>query len=165
MKGIGLICILLTCAGAGIYAASQLRRQVRQYQLLTAFLKDCAVYIRYQSVPLQELFQILAENPDYQNFVFLQTVIRKLSPERSLESVWHEAVQMGGLPPEAERILQNIGHEIGKTDIAGQLALLELYQMQMQSACETCQTSCEQKTKLYQSIGWLSGAMLAILFL
>lgn len=163
MKFLGILCIILSCAGTGIYMASHLKNQVRQYQKLLAFLEDCAIYIRYQSLPLQELFAMLAEHPDYESLDFLRKL--KISPEFSPEILWYGAVQESRLPSGAKQILQNLGHELGKTDIQGQLAVLALYQTQMQTACEQCRVCYEKKSKLYQSLGWLGGAMLAILFI
>ena len=162
MKLLGILCIVLACAGTGIYMAYFTKNQVKQYQKLLAFLEDCAIYIRYQSLPLQELFVILAENPDYQNFDFLEKL--KLTPEISPEMIWHKSIQESNLPLQAKQILQNLGHELGKTDTQVQLAILELYQTQMQTACEQSRACCEKKSKLYQSLGLLGGAMLAILF-
>ncbi|MBD5143995.1 MAG: hypothetical protein HDT22_10380 [Ruminococcus sp.] len=163
MKLLGIFCIMSACAGTGIYKAYFIKNQVKQYQKLLAFLEDCAIYIRYQSLPLQELFAILSENPDYENFNFLKKL--KFSPEKSLEILWHDSIQESNLPLQAKQILQNLGHELGKTDTQGQLAVLELYQAQMQTACEQSFACCEKKSKLYQSLGWLGGAMLAILFI
>jgi len=162
MKALGILCVFLTCAGTGFYLAMMLRKEVRIYERLTAFLKDCSVYIQYQNLPLQELFQILAGNPDYAGLQFLQN-IREF--RQDFETVWSCAVQSGTLPEDAERILLNLGHELGKTDVSGQIALLELYQNQMTRAYEDARTACFRKTKLYQSLGCLGGAMLAILFL
>nr|MDE6004465.1 stage III sporulation protein AB [Oscillospiraceae bacterium] len=155
--------IILDCAGTGMDTAYNIKNQVRHYQKLLPLLEDCAIYIRYQNLPLQELFSILEENPDYQDFNFLKKL--KLSPEFSPEIIWHEAIQESNLPSQAKQILQNLGHELGKTDTQGQLAVIALYQTQMQTACEQCRSGCEKKSKLYQSLGWLGGAMLAILFI
>ncbi len=156
----GVLCLLLTCAGTGMYAGIQVKKQVRQYQLLLSFLNDCEIYIRYQNLPLQELFSLLAENPDYRQLAFLNEI---RTGEGSPHMRWQKAVQH--LSGEARTIFQNLGHAIGQTDLQGQIAVLELSQIQMQSAYENCRTASEKKRKLYQSLGWLGGAMLAVLFL
>ena len=166
MKSLGILCILAACAGTGIYMAMRLRNQFRQYQKLLAFLEDCAVYIRYQGLPLQELFAILAEHPDYESFDFLGKLKKsELSFQISPEVLWTEAIQSSMIPLEAKQILQNLGHELGKTDTQGQLAVLELYQTQMQMAYEQFRTGYQKKSRLYQSLGWLGGAMLAVLLI
>lgn len=166
MKFLGILCILAACAGTGIYLAMRLKNQFRQYQKLLAFLADCAVYIRYQGLPLQELFAVLSEHPDYENLDFLGKLKQSaLSFRISPEILWTEAVQNSTIPPEARQILQNLGYELGKTDTQGQLAVLELYQTQMQSAYEQFRTGYQKKSRLYQSLGWLGGAMLAVLLI
>ncbi|MDE6730022.1 MAG: stage III sporulation protein AB [Oscillospiraceae bacterium] len=169
IKMIGILCILTACAGTGIYLATRLTGQIRIYQKLLAFLQDCAVYIRYQGLPLQELFELLAGQPDYENLDFLDYLNNSESCAGlsgiPIESRWESALKHSRIPAEARRILQNLGHELGKTDTQGQLTVLELYQMQMQTAYEQLRGDYQKKSRLYQSLGWLGGAMLAILLI
>ncbi|MDE5883675.1 MAG: stage III sporulation protein AB [Oscillospiraceae bacterium] len=169
IKILGIICILAACAGTGVYLAMRLTEQIRIYQKLLAFLQDCAVYIRYQGLPLQELFGLLAGQSDYENLDFLEN-LKNLESCAGLsgipiESRWESALEHSRIPTEARQILRNLGHELGKTDTQGQLAVLELYQTQMQTAYEQFREDYQKKSRLYQSLGWLGGAMLAILFI
>lgn len=174
MKILGILCILTACAGTGIYSAMRLTGQIRIYQKLLAFLQDCAIYIRYQGLPLQELLALLAGHPDYETLDFLghfknpddaDNLDDSDHPGRNLEIQWENALADSRIPGEARRILRNLGHELGKTDTQGQLAVLELYQTQMQSAYEQFRGDSQKKGRLYQSLGWLGGAMLAILLI
>ncbi|MDE7122312.1 MAG: stage III sporulation protein AB, partial [Oscillospiraceae bacterium] len=122
IKILGILCILTACAGTGIYLAIRLTGQIRIYQKLLAFLQDCAVYIRYQGLPLQELFALLAGQPDYENLDFLDNLNNLNNAglsEIPIEARWESALQHSRIPAEARQILRNLGHELGKTDTQG----------------------------------------------
>ncbi len=125
------------------------------------FLKDCDIYIRYQNLPLPELFAQLAEH--YPEFDFWEKLTFNF--DNLPEQIWENALTESNLPKEACNILIHLGNELGKTDISGQIAILDLYQRQMQNVLENYQTECGKKSRLFRSLGWLGGAMLIILFI
>ncbi|MBR1528277.1 MAG: stage III sporulation protein AB [Oscillospiraceae bacterium] len=163
MKLSGMLLLLFCGGGTGFYLSRQIRSQIRIWSVLIALLEDCMIYIRYQHLPLPELFALLKEKQAYQNLDFLQKL--SFTPELSPETLWNQALEGTRVPPQAREILRNLGAELGRTDLQGQLAVLTLCRTQMQNALEHCRTDCEQKSKLYQALGWLGGAAMAVLFL
>ena len=163
MKLPGVVLMLVCCAGIGMYAAANLRNQVRIYQNLLLFLEDCLTYMQYQRLNLEELFQLAAGKESYQHLEF----VRELNPVQGIppETLWKQALEKSRLPEEARRILSVLGGELGKTDLQGQIAVLTLCRSQMRTALEACQADSAQKAQLYQSLGWLGGAVCAVLFL
>jgi len=165
MKLWGILLIFLCCAGIGCYSALQVKHQVSIYQKLLLLIQDCMTYIRYQHLTVYELFSVLAERSDYQNLDLIQHLHQNDFYENSPETLWNHALQESRIPEEAKQILQTLGSELGKSDMQSQLAVLALCQAQMQKALVSCEAGCEKKSKLCQSLGWLGGAMLAVLFL
>jgi len=163
VKLFGILLLFFCCAGTGILASHQIRNQIRIWSVLIALIEDCMIYIRYQHLPLPELFELLKEKPAYQHLDFLQEF--SFTPEVAPETLWKQALEGSRLPSQAREILCNMGSELGRTDIQGQLAVLTLCRTQMQNALENCRTSCEQKGKLYQALGWLGGAAVAVLLM
>ncbi|MBR1554983.1 MAG: stage III sporulation protein AB [Oscillospiraceae bacterium] len=165
MKLSGMILLFACCAGIGSYSALQVKYQVRIYQKLLLLLQDCMTYIRYQRMTVYEIFSVLAERPDYRNLDLIQHLQKNDFYASSPEQLWNHALQESRLPDEAKQILQNLGSELGKSDMQSQLAVLMLCQSQVQKALVSCEAGSEKKSRLYQSLGWLGGAMLAVLFL
>lgn len=165
MKLSGILLLFVCCAGIGYDSARRIKHQVRIYQKLLMMIQDCMTYIRYQHLTVQEIISLLAERSEYQSLDFIRQMHQNDFYEHPPEQVWREALQESRLPAEARQILQTLGCELGKSDIQSQLAVLTLCQSQMQKALSVCETGCEKKSKLCQSLGWLGGAMLAVLFL
>ena len=165
MKLSGMILLFVCCAGIGSYSALQVRHQIRIYQKLLLLLQDCMTYIRYQHMTVYEIFSILAECPAYRHLDLIQYMCQEDFYQHPPEYLWNQALRESRLPDEAKRILRNLGSELGKSDMQSQIAVLMLCQSQMQQALASCEAGSEKKSRLYQSLGWLSGAMLAVLFL
>lgn len=161
MKIIGILLIFFCCAGSGIYAGYHVKHQVRICSRLLHLLEDCMIYIRYQNLPLPELFDLLAGI--YPDFDFLRNL--QFSCDSLPEQVWEQALQECDLPDDARKLLLSLGCELGKSDMQGQLSVLELYRMQMQNLLETYQADCGKKCHLFRSLGWLGGAMLTVLLI
>ena len=165
MKFLGILFLLAGCAGTGVYASIQVKNQIKLYQKLLFFIEDCEICFRYQNLTLHELFSSLAGRTEYQNFEFLQKLAENFKEETIPEKAWQEALKSCHFPDEAGQILKSLGSELGKSDLQGQTEILKLCQNQMQKALQTAQANSTQKCRLYQSLGWLGGAMLAVILL
>ncbi len=163
MKYTGLLLLFFCCTGIGFYAAYQVRKNIKLYELCLLLTEDCMTYIRYQHLPLPELFGLLKEKQSYQKWDFIRNL--EFSPEISPETLWNQALQNSQLPREARESLQHLGTELGRTDMQGQIAALTLCQHQIQAQLAACRTDCQKKSKLYQTLGALGGAAVIVVFL
>ncbi len=166
MKWLGIICLFLTCAGMGFYAARMLRTRLVHTRKLSALLEDFAAHIRYQCLPLEDLLTLFAEHPNYTGFSFLRQVSRDFSPGIPPRTLWKDAVSAdAAVPPQAVGILCALGNVLGTTDMAGQLAAIDLHRRELDGLAQELHTACEKKGELYRRLGVLLGAMLAILLI
>lgn len=166
MKLTGILCIILACTGAGIYAARKLRQEVTAYERLISLAESCAAYIRCQSPELDELLAMLAEHPAYSSFHFLKAVSEKLSPETPPSALWNAAVcNDDAVPKGAQEILCSLGTVLGTTDTTGQISAIELHCTRLKRAAEESRECFQRQGKLYRSLGLLGGAMLAVMLL
>jgi stage III sporulation protein AB len=166
MKWMGILCISLACCGIGMYMAGRLRVRTLRMEKLTAFLEDCSTYIRYQSLPLEELLLLLSEQPNYRDFSFLKTVSQQISPSMPPQMLWHEAVRKDAAVEEsAKEVLYSLGSVLGTTDTQGQLAALALHRTQMQTIAAQSREKNQKQGSLYRQLGFLTAAMMAVLLL
>lgn len=165
MKLAGILCILLACTGAGMYASAKLRQEAAAYERLISLTESCAAYIRCQSPELDELLLLLSAQPSL-HFRFLREAAERLRPGIPPSMVWNSAVcSDADVPKGAREILYSLGAVLGTTDIHGQLSAIELHCNRLKRAAAESRERCERLGKLYRSLGMLGGAMLAILLL
>ncbi len=166
MRLLGLLCIVLACTGAGLYASAKLKRDARSMERLIALTEDCAALIRCQTPELDELLERLAAHPNYRCFAFLHEISTKLSPTAPPGMLWQRAVRAdAAVPAQARDILCSLGNVLGTTDVDGQLAALELHRTQLRAMARESRERSTRQGKLYRSLGLLGGMMLAVLLL
>lgn len=166
MRWLGILCLFLTSAGIGMYAARQLRTRLVHTQKLAALLEDFSTYIRYQCTPLEDLLYLFAEHPNYRDFTFLRRVSKEFCPEIPPRELWKDAVSSdAAVSTQAAEILCALGNVLGTTDMEGQLAALELHRRQMDGLADELKTACDKKGELYRRLGVLLGAMLAVMLI
>lgn len=163
MKLLGILCLVLACTGAGIYAARKLKKEVTAFEQLISLTEQCASVIRCQSPELAELLRQLGEMGQ---FHFPDAVRRGLAPGVSPSVLWRSAIWNDSAVPKAAReILCSLGEVLGTTDLPGQLSAIALHQERLERAATESRERCLRQGKLYRSLGMLGGALLAILLL
>lgn len=130
-------------------------------------LEELRVQIRYRALPVGELLEALCENPALRRLVFLPRVRELFARDRDLEPAWRQAVEelrgASGLREEDTPLLLAIGASLGKSDVEGQLAAIDLHAQLLTERLREASDEQAKKGKLYRSLGLLSGVALAIL--
>ncbi len=163
MKLVGLLCLVLACAGAGVYAAGRLKREVTAFEQLISLTEQCAAVIRCQSPELPELLRQLG---DMGQFHFPDVVRRGLSPGKPPVELWHNAVWSDSAVPKAAReTICSLGEVLGTTDVSGQLSAIALHRERLERAAAESRERCLRQGKLYRSLGLLGGALVAVLLM
>lgn len=166
MKLLGIVLLVLACAGTGYLAALHLRDDQRSLELLCAWTEDAAACIRHQQTEVSELLEFLAAHPNYRRFRFMSDILDKLSPMSAPGVLWEAAVSSDSAVPAAARhILISLGQTLGTTDCEGQLAALTLHRTQLVQAAQEAREVCQTKGKLCRALGLLGGAMAAVILM
>ena len=141
MKLWGILLLLLSSAGTGMLAASRLTADRQALELLCAWTEDAAASIRYTQTELPELLAMLANHPNYRRFRFAEEILGQLSPLTPPEMLWKAAVLSDtAVPDAAKEILIRLGTE---------------------EAAENARV----KGRMYRALGFLGGAMAAVVLL
>ena len=166
MKLWGILLLLLSSAGTGMLAASRLTADRQALELLCAWTEDAAASIRYTQTELPELLAMLANHPNYRRFRFAEEILGQLSPLTPPEMLWKAAVLSDtAVPDAAKEILIRLGTSLGTTDCEGQLASLALCRTQLLHAAEEAAENARVKGRMYRALGFLGGAMAAVVLL
>lgn len=162
----GILLLLLASAGAGMLAASRLKADRQALELLCAWTEDAAASIRYTQTELPELLAELAAHPSYRRFRFMEEILVQLSPMTPPEMLWQAAVLSdAAVPDAAKESLIRLGTSLGTTDCEGQLASLALCQTQLLRAAAEAAENARVKSRMYRALGFLGGAMAAVVLL
>lgn len=131
-------------------------------------LEEISIQIRYQASTVFELVDMLCVNPQLKELKFLSIIRDNIAPGRNFTMVWQEGLHAGintAFRPEDIEFLDQVGLSLGSTDIAGQLNTLELHKNNLAMIRQKAEEECKRKTKLYRSLGVLSGVFLSIMLL
>lgn len=137
-------CILIISAGAlwGSYMSSRLRRRTSLLREAVSMISSISGLIRYQKSTTDEIMASLRCREEH------RTLTEQSCP-------W--------LREEEKRLLREIFSSLGSTDSEGQRAMLELYAGRFKDLAESAAAEQQQKCRLYDTLGFMLGAFIAIL--
>ena len=166
MKLLGLLCVVLACAGTGFLRARQLQAQYAALELLCALTQEMESCIRHVQPELGELLEMLAEHPNYRRFSFLCDTADSISPLHPFQETWAGALQADkAVPNNARAPLLQLGATLGTTDTQGQLAALQLCRAMLEQAAADARETAHTKGKLARALGLLGGAFAAVMLM
>lgn len=167
LKLFGALCIVIGGGGYGFIMASQHRKTIRLLKELAAILEDMECELRYRCLPLPQLCRTSVRNhrdPIANVFSALADELdSQISPdvERCMSVVLQDRVQV--MDP-IRRILADLGKNLGRFDLEGQLRGLEHTKTECCNLLNIFEYNQENRMRSYQTLGLCAGAALAILF-
>lgn len=149
---------LLGCCAAGKYTADAVRiRLLRQWLSAVMSALRCALPL------ISSLLRETALMPQFASLFFLQ---RAAGQAAAFPACWEEALAADKSLSSAERgVLETVGQTLGSTDLAGQLAALELCDERLAAMQTEAESRAKQKGGLCRSMGILGGLFLVIILL
>ena len=105
-----------------------------------------------------EISQIIYEN---KNNIFINT----LKNNKEIYVSWTEAIdnEKNNFTCEDKEIIKMFGKLLGKTDIKGQLSQIELTQKLIEKQIEKAECEKDKNSKLYKTVGIISGMAICII--
>ncbi len=162
------LCLLGSCfVFAGYLGADRLRQRVRQLEQCLRLLRLMGERMRYTSAPIQVLLEELNQLEGMERLPFLAACCQLLQSQTPFPAAWRESVKTapGLLTQEEQGMLLALGEQLGATDLQGQIAALEGIQEQLQERLEQARGQRDNKSRLYQSLGAVSGIGCVLLLL
>lgn len=163
IKLVGIILIVFTGAGIGIFASEKLKQQLCSCKLLIEMFNSISVMIRYRAMDFYEVSKELKENISLSKLEFISQLPESYNGTNSFSDEWHKAVESDSqIGFEEKEILHSFASNIGTSDIEGQLSELELVSCRLKAVEEKRKEDYIRKGKLYRSVGVLAGIMAGI---
>jgi stage III sporulation protein AB len=137
-------------------------------------LDEMVMLIRFKGATVREIIDTVVSDSRLSDLTFLSDVAKNYQSgglyetniaDKSFADSWENAVssfRQNGLTASDMKLIENIGKNLGTTDIEGQLASLSLYQNEAETAFATAEAETAKKAKLYTSLGVLAGAFLVV---
>ena len=167
-KWIGAVLIIASCSGWGFAIAAGKRREEQLLLQLMELLLFMERDLRYRLTPLPELCRMAAgESTGILSAVFIN-LFRELSWRKQPDagSCMYAAIQRSGeIPAKVRRLLVQLGHTLGRFDLAGQLQGIQSVQKRCEDTLENIRKHRDEQLRSYQTLGICAGAALAIILI
>ena len=166
LKVIGVLCIVISCGGCGFLLAAQYMVRIRSLRNLMLALEYMECELQYRCTPLP----LLCRQAGQQSHGIVQKLFSDLAdeleaqispdPERCMAAVLDRHSEMDST---LFAIAQQLGMNLGKFDLPGQLRGVERIRMLCGEKLEKLTQNKESRLRSYRTLGLCAGAALAIL--
>ena len=166
-KLIGAVCVIVACGGAGFLMAANYISQIQTLTDMIVILNYMENELQYRCTPLPSLCKYAAEQVNGKlGLVFAHLadeLEEQVSPnvELCMISVLDRLnITIGSM----HSILIDLGRNLGKFDMEGQLRALESARKMCSEDLKQLQMGKRERVRSYQTLGLCTGAAIAILF-
>lgn len=167
----GMIClvIIFACGSLGILKAQTYSQRLEDLKDLKDMLHILSTEIGYRKDPLPAAFARIASYKDTRAMNLLYECSRAMQDSRDLKQCWEEAISrayLGSFLTQEDRfIIQDLGLQLGKSDIQGQAAMFALAETKLCIQIEEATRDKETKGKMYKGIGFSVGIVISIILI
>ena len=158
---IGIVLIMLTGANCGCYLSSRVKGHIKTLETINDMLRETQVMIRFNAVTFKELILHLQGCFGISKLKFLSFDAEKSDIRESI--IFAIKQNEDGLTQEENERLCCFFMGFGTTDIDGQLSMVERYQHYFADRLEKVRDEGLKKCRLYNSLGVLGGAFVAVM--
>ena len=168
MKNVLIILIMTICTLLGGYFSGKLRQKCRFLKDIEYMLEELRLMIEFELAEAGEIIDRLAKNKRLSELTFLQKISEEIHIGSDIGLLWEKAVecqQYGFLTDEEKEFIKDIGKNLGKSDISGQLNAIKYEKLELEKMIRSADEDNCRKSKLYRSLGVLCGAFIVIMFI
>lgn len=170
-KLLGVILVVVSCAGLGADAVIRMKRRLRLLEQLKVMAHHLKGEILYANAPLPEAFERTGKrNPGNAGSLFL-AVAAELKKEtgNSFDSIWKEQAgqfsKKSVLSKKEQAALLRFGEHLGYLDRDMQEKTILFYLEDLERAITILRGQEEEKSRLYISMGIMAGLFLAVVMI
>ena len=162
VKFLNLFLIGFICFYLGEVKAKSYKNRVLELNKFQNSLVMFKSKLEYTYETIKEVFtdisQVIYEN---KNNIFIDTI----NNDKEIYISWNEAIDnaKNDFTVEDKEIMKMFGKLLGKTDIKGQLSQIELTQKLIEKQIEKAEFEKNKNSKLYKTIGIISGIAICII--
>jgi len=167
LKWIGVTMVLAGCGSVGFSMAASYRQRERQFESLCRGIDFMVNSLQYRLTPLPELCGsagIYIKGAIGAVLTQLSTELDKqISPNAAC--CMDMVLKRSRIPADVRRVLEQMGEELGRFDLTGQIQGLERVKQICRCELELLRDGRDTRLRSYQTLGLCAGAALAILLI
>ena len=152
----------------GIMFSKKSKNRVLELKELKNAINIIENKMKFTYETLEEIFEFVSENTRENISKIFYEASKKIKGN-SIKSVWENAIKKCqnnlSINKEDEKILINLGNNLGKTDIDGQISELELALSFIDSQILKAEEERKKNEKMYKSLGGIIGLAIVIILI
>lgn len=161
LKIIGCLFVIISCSLCGFYFSSQKTRRIVCLGEIIRLINEIEISMKYSRKTTADMLHELCKN-SFEEIGFLSEVSIK---EKTFFESFKELVEKNAPPltDDDKKLLLSFAGELGSTDSEGQIKSAALYKSFFEKRLDGAKGECERQSRLYSSLGVLSGVFISIL--
>lgn len=168
-KGILCLVIVAACGTLGMFKSQTYSQRVNELNHLRDMLHMLQTEISYMKDPLPIIFERMG---NYKNNIASEILKNSsifMKDNQNMQYCWTEAVDMAVmnscLTDEDKAVIYDLGIQLGKSSVKGQLDLLKMADEKILIQLKEAEYNKNSKGKMYAGMGFSIGIVVAILFI
>ncbi len=155
--------MIIFCALIGFTLSERVRQHCKDLKKIIRMLEETEIMIRYNACTLKELILHFYNCSDLKDVDFIQVDIDDYEIKENISQlIEHTKFE---LTSDEKNNLQTFFYELGSTDLDGQIAIIKHYKDYYNNNFKRLAEDSGTKCRLYNSIGILGGAFLAVILI
>ena len=166
LKLLGAICVVLGCGGCGFLMTVQHKAKVKELSSFITALEYMCCELEYRATSLPQLCRQASQQNKCKVHTILKILADELDTQISPDVRSCMAVtigRVGELDVEIHSLLLELGNNLGRFDIGGQVQGLQHISQLSQDRLRQLTLNQDSRLRSYQTLGLCAGAAIAIL--
>lgn len=168
---IASVCMISGTTGLGCYLSYDYKRSIKELQYISQILEMLKQEIAYSRIPFSEACSQIAKRVQEPYKEFLNSIhLRMISNKgENIRTVWKDSIQIlqknSYLPQSSMEYLEEVVDGLGFMDSEMQLQKITFQIEQIESEIQKRKKHQENKSRVYLSIGIMSGILGIVIFI
>lgn len=168
-KGILCLIVVLACGGLGIIKSHTYSQRLAELCGMKDMIQMLRTEMSYRKDPLPAVFARISayKNTAAMNILWECSLLMKESLD--FRQCWQKAVETACrescLTAEDLAIIEDLGLQLGKSDVQGQTAMFSLADAKLETQIREAAKEKESKGKMYRSLGFSIGIVIAVILI
>ena len=168
-KAVLSLIIILACGGLGIIKAQSYSQRHAELEDLKDMIQILQTEMSYRKDPLPAVFSRISAYKDTIAMDILLECSLLMKQSFDFKQCWQSAVETtckgSCLTGEDLAIVNDLGLQLGKSDIQGQRAMFSLMDAKLQTQIKEASHEKETKGRMYRGLGFSIGIVIAVILI
>lgn len=161
--------LILACGALGLVKGQTYTQRLRELQQIKDMIQLLKTEIHYRQDPLPVIFQRLSGSRNSLDAQILELCKQSLEQKNDFKTSWETAINLASqnscITASDKEILYDLGLQLGKSNVQGQLDLLNAAEQKLNLQLKDAEKQKLSKGKMYSGLGFSMGIIAAVLLI